>query len=300
MEVYEYIEGYEIDEQYVDNMRFTIDFDSKTIEELVGQIIVKGERRSQYICFECPRYYDGVDLADVTKKIQVLYLTDHGSSDIVYAINAMKSDEIIRFGWLLPASACSNAGKLYFAVEFCGDNYMLKTLTYTAVVEESLDDNVVPEPTEQSWYITIRQQCEEALSDLNTQFESVSSTNSTLTAYFPSEYAQLISADEDAITLTVSGKNLFGVDESTEIACKVGDVIEVGAGTKTIEWNNENGYEFTIKPYNIKQAMYVLAQQKGGKTLAGLADYFVEVPYGAVGISGTVNEWTTLNVDPIG
>lgn len=155
---YEWVEGYE-NGTYTDNMIFEVDASTKTVAKITNQVLVTGEDRSQFIRFQMPRYYDGVDLS--TKSIQIIYQTESKYSDINAAICVERNDESLRFGWLVPREACYDAGILSFSLEFVGEDYVLKTITCDTEVFDGLNGGeIIPEPVEQAWYVELQQRCD--------------------------------------------------------------------------------------------------------------------------------------------
>lgn len=169
---YEAIEGYNHDNDYSDEVVFKVDVKSKTITPVKDQTLIAGECNSQYIAFEIPRYYDGIDLSE--KKIQVLYISPDGHTDINKVINAQRSEDTLQFGWVVPGEALTSAGILAFSIEFAGDKYALKTRTIEKEIFDGMTgSDVVPEPLEQEWYIQIQSRCEDLLNEVDTLKESV-------------------------------------------------------------------------------------------------------------------------------
>ena len=162
-ETWEKVSGYDWI-NYTDDAIFEIDHDNKTIQHLDGQTIVYGEAKSQYIRFNIDRYYDGIDLSD--KDIRVVWKNTAKNGDINAVVNVERSEDGLRFGWLVPAGACQCNGKVSFDIEFTNEDetYVLKTRTYDMRVFGALDaGSVVPEPVGKEWYVTIQERCNTAL-----------------------------------------------------------------------------------------------------------------------------------------
>ena len=158
---YEWVDGYE-NGVYTDDMIFEVNKDTKQLQVITNQVMVSGENKSQFIRFQMPRYYDGIDLS--TKNIQIIYITESGFSDINSAICVERNDENLRFGWLVPAAASYDVGVLSFSIEFVGDDYVLKTRVTNVEVYDGLNGGeVIPEPEEQNWYIELQQRCDYVL-----------------------------------------------------------------------------------------------------------------------------------------
>lgn len=138
-----------------DDAVFDIDSKTKSIQVLVEQPIVAGENKSQFIKFQMGRYYDAIDLTAM--QVNIVFLSPAGNHGISAAVNTEYSEDAIRFGWLVPYEACPEKGKLYFAVEFVGADYTLKTTAGCTNVLDSISDRgIVPEPVEQEWYIVLQ------------------------------------------------------------------------------------------------------------------------------------------------
>ena len=158
---WEVVPGYD-NSTFSDDLIFEIDHKTKEIEPITEQVMVSGEDSSQFIRFVMPRYYDGVDLSE--KSIQIIYLSAEESSDINAARCVERNDEQIRFGWLVPAAACYEVGTLSFSVEVVGEDYVWKTKTYDIEVFDGLNGGeVIPEPTEKTWYIELQERCDHVL-----------------------------------------------------------------------------------------------------------------------------------------
>ena len=158
---YEPVPGYEAGD-YTDSMIFRVDQATKQIEVITNQPLISGENRSQFIRFEMPRFYDGIDLG--TKSIQIIYMTESGFSDINAAVCVEQNDENMRFGWIVPGAASYDVGRLTFGIEFVSNDYVLKTRSVEVEVFDGLNGGeIVPEPREQNWYIELQQRCDYVL-----------------------------------------------------------------------------------------------------------------------------------------
>ena len=167
---YEWVDGYD-NGTYTDDMIFEVDKDTKRLQVITSQVMVSGENKSQFIRFQMPRYYDGIDLSE--KNIQIIYITESGYSDINTAICVERNDENLRFGWLVPAAACYDVGTLAFSIEFVGDDYVLKTRACEVEVFDGLNGGeIIPEPTEKAWSIELQQRCDYVLNQANAAKEA--------------------------------------------------------------------------------------------------------------------------------
>ena len=159
---------------FQDDAVFNIDFKTKTVQVLVEQPIVAGENLSQFIKFQAPRFYDAIDLTEMM--VNILYVSPAGNKGISAAVNTEYSDDMIRCGWLVPYAACPQKGTLHFVLEFVGADYTLKTtIANTPVLDSINDEDVVPEPVEQAWYITLQADVSAALQEAQTALGRIES-----------------------------------------------------------------------------------------------------------------------------
>lgn len=160
-DIYEYIDGYDRTD-YTDDMIFEVSSEDKSIAMIKGQILISGERNSQYIAFKMPRYYDGIDLSK--KNIEIIYVTETSKSDINKAVNVRRNDDTLLFGWIVPGGALTDPGTLSFCIEFAGDEYVMKTMPVEVEVYDGMNgSDIMVEPTEQVWYMQIQNLCSETL-----------------------------------------------------------------------------------------------------------------------------------------
>lgn len=161
-EVYEYMDGYDHSNRYSDDMIFEVSKEDKSISVIRKQTLISGERNSQYIAFQMPRYYDGIDLSE--KNIEVIYVTETGISDINKVINVRRNEEYLLFGWVVPGGALQDPGTLSFCIEFAGDEYVMKTMPVEVEVFDGMNgSDIMVEPTGQVWYMQIQNLCSETL-----------------------------------------------------------------------------------------------------------------------------------------
>lgn len=161
-EVYEYMDGYDHSNRYSDDMVFEVSKEDKSISIIRKQTLISGERNSQYIAFQMPRYYDGIDLSE--KNIEVIYVTETGISDINKVINVRRNEEYLLFGWVVPGGALQDPGTLSFCIEFAGDEYVMKTMPVEVEVFDGMNgSDIMVEPTGQVWYMQIQNLCSETL-----------------------------------------------------------------------------------------------------------------------------------------
>lgn len=222
---YEWVDGY-ANGTYTDDMIFRVDKDTKQLEVITDQPMVSGENKSQFIRFEMPRYYDGVDLS--TKSIQIIYITESGYSDINAAICVERNDENLRFGWLVPAAASYDVGVLSFSIEFVSSDYVLKTRVCDVEVFDGLNGGeLIPEPEEQNWYIELQQRCDYVL-DAADDAKTAAAGSATAAAGSASDAAGIKTAVDTtkglidaALTALTAALEQIGVNK-TDIATLVG------------------------------------------------------------------------------
>ena len=105
--------------EYSDNKYSYVDED-KNITVDPTQINLSQEENSQFIPFEIPRYYDGIDLKD--KIIQIHYINADGDEDFDNVVNVQYNNEKIRFAWLIDAGVTYLPGEVSFEIRATGTN----------------------------------------------------------------------------------------------------------------------------------------------------------------------------------
>ena len=126
------------------------------------------ESNSQYIPFQMPRYYDGMDLMKMV--ITIHYCTSQGYEDYKDPINVSYSSDTIKFGWLIDKNATAHEGILQFEVHATGvnsheDEYLWITkINNQLTILKSLHGNGVTEP-DQSWTNSFFEQINEKVGE---------------------------------------------------------------------------------------------------------------------------------------
>ena len=134
---------------------FSIVDDSKNISVNEKQLNLTQETNSQFIPFELSRYYDGIDLMEMSFRIH--YVNAEGGEHYSTPINVTYSENKIRFGWLVDEYATALEGDLTFEIvangtNEKGQNYIWKTRPNGKVnILKSLSGNGVIKPDE-DWY----------------------------------------------------------------------------------------------------------------------------------------------------
>ena len=162
-------------QDYTDTAVFEVNPDTKQIALITGQALVAGEKDSQYISFLMPRYWDGIDISDKSFNIEyALAGTYYGTSE---AVNAEMTSEQVRFGWIVPETACAISGTLLFVLKITSEGYVLKTQIAEHPVFKTINvEDVVPEPTKEAWYREFQTRVDSAISEAETAVETAQAT----------------------------------------------------------------------------------------------------------------------------
>jgi len=157
------ISGY-ASNNYSDTMIFEVDGATKKLQKISGQTLIAGEQNSQYIRFMMPRYWDGIDVSE--KSISIVYGLAGQYYGETAAISAERTDDSLRFGWVVPQEACCIAGTLLFVLVIKDSTYVLKSQITDVPVLKSINlDDVIPEPSKETWYKDFQKRVEITLSD---------------------------------------------------------------------------------------------------------------------------------------
>ncbi len=241
METFVNVSGYNNDNDFVDEYIVDIDFDTKEIGDIENQVLVAGENLSQYIGFECGRYYDGIDLS--AKAIDFLWIGVTGFSDATPAINVSRSEEHLRFAFLIPGEAIPETGEMQFCVEFIGTDYILKTQPKALEVKEGLvGSDLVPEPSGEAWYQEFQaawQQMQENATIASTSAASAAEDAESAAADADRAEAQVSDATDAATAASGYLQQLLNLYPSSYVA----SVVAVTGGIKV---TYANGNEQTI------------------------------------------------------
>ena len=152
-EGFEKSDKYKWYDQYADDKISYIDSD-KNITVDATQINLTQEENSQYIPFEMGRYYDGIDLMQMTLQVHFVNSQDYEGFDDV--INVSYSDSKIRFAWLIDDRATYLEGDLIFEIIARGSveekNYVWRTRPNGKLnILKSLAGNGYIQPSDE-WY----------------------------------------------------------------------------------------------------------------------------------------------------
>ena len=147
-------------DNYEDTDYSTVD-NNRSITVSGTQANVTQEDNGQIVPFEMPRYYDGIDLMQMT--IQVHYLNADNEENYAAPINVSYSDSKIRFGWLLSDNATAKDGTLSFELMASGavtipnsgttKSYLWRSQPNGKLtVIKSLAGKKMTDPTGDDWY----------------------------------------------------------------------------------------------------------------------------------------------------
>lgn len=119
---------------------------------------ISNENNAQYIPFEMDRYYQGIDLMDMT--LQIYFVNEKMGANKSTPINVSYSENRIKFGWLVDRNATFVSGQLLFEIRAYGtvgegemkEDYIWKThINSQITILKSLLGTDIFKPT-QDWY----------------------------------------------------------------------------------------------------------------------------------------------------
>ena len=233
-----------------------------------SQINISQESKSQFIPFEMPRYYDGIDL---TKMAISIHFTNsdkqHAASP---AVNVQYNNDKIRFAWLVDANATHIDGNLQFEIHADGaisDNtgksyeYRWKskpTDKFNIVKSLCQEPNCEPVVVNSDWVqeivknvaTAVAEEIKDIQVDLSNYYtktevdEKVANVNVDLTGYATEQYVQ------DAIAAADVPNNLSDLadDENHRVV----------TDTEKATWNAKSDFsgsynDLTDKPTNVSE-----------------------------------------------
>lgn len=245
-EIYEYVDGYDNANDYSDTLVFKVSQKDKSIETIKEQPLLTGEQNSQYIRFELPRYYDGIDLSE--KSIEVIYIAPDSSGDINKVINVQRSENTIQFGWVVPGPALLTSGVLAFCIEFVSDGYTLKTRQIELEVIDCMDGSaVVPEPVEQEWYVLLREEfaaVKKSVSDGKALVATAITDKGVAT-----ESTDSFETMADNIGQIKTGEEEYQITSGTSLSEEITDDYIITSG---ISWSEDGTDGYDISVANVK------------------------------------------------
>lgn len=116
---FEYVHGYSrVD--HSDTKYSTVDANKNIVMD-PGQINITQESNSQYIPFKMPRYYDGIDLSQMTIIIRYARTSDNSNTGYTCeVVNVQRNYDTLRFGWLISDTITAKTGDIKFQIEASG------------------------------------------------------------------------------------------------------------------------------------------------------------------------------------
>lgn len=123
-------EEYKQYKKYEDE-KFSYVNEMKEITVDSSQVNLTQEENSQYIPFEMPRYYDGIDLMNML--IQIHFVNPSNREWYVLPVDVSYNSTKIRFHWLIDQYVTSREGTVTFEIVLTGknekdENYLWRTL----------------------------------------------------------------------------------------------------------------------------------------------------------------------------
>lgn len=253
---------------YWDDKYSSID-ELKNIKLDDSQINITQEKNSQFIPFQMPRYYDGVDLLDMM--LQVHFVNKDGDENYATPVNVTYNEDTIRFGWLIDENVTAVDGEVDFEITATGSNEkgqsyvwksrpngklnILKALTGNGMIEPSsdwyqsfvalMDEKVASAAAQANSAAQSAQQAQQAVADVDNKISAAASgIKSEIQNDLDANYAKKteLNALSDKV-LGMDGLANFGVDydsEANSLTFKNGE-----AEIKKITLNSDPSVEWT-------------------------------------------------------
>ena len=232
---------------YTDDLIFEVDWENKELQKILGQTLIAGEENSQYIRFQMGRYYDGIDLSE--KQIYIVFSLEKSYFGKTLAVSIERSAENIRFGWIVPKTACAVNGTLEFYLKFQDIGYVLKTKSTKVQVEESKEESdLIPEPTRETWYEEFQERVAESIA-------AAEGAVSTATDIMQRAEAAVSSAESSAGSAAESEQSAEEYARKAQVnygsPLRAGTAAEMAdAGRVYVYAGSEEGYTFGHWYYN--------------------------------------------------
>ena len=253
---------------YRDDKYSSID-ELKNIKLDDSQINITQEKNSQFIPFQMPRYYDGVDLLDMM--LQVHFVNKDGDENYATPVNVTYNSDTIRFGWLIDENVTAVDGEVDFEITATGSNEkgqsyvwksrpngklnILKALTGNGMIEPSsdwyqsfvslMDEKVANATAQANAAAQSAQQAQQAVADVDNKISAAASgIKSEIQSDLDANYAK--KTELNALSDKVNGLDglaNFGVDydsDANSLTFKNGE-----AEIKKITLNSDPSAEWT-------------------------------------------------------
>ena len=152
---YEIVSGYDQYSQYIDEKYSTVD-DNKNITMDSSQINITQESNSQYIPFRIPRFYDGIDLSEMTFCVRYSDKLTGGNPGEYPVVNVKRNSQYICFGWLIDDKLTKTPGEYIFEIRATGQIgdlvYAWSTRPNGKInILQGIDINGAIEPSDSGW-----------------------------------------------------------------------------------------------------------------------------------------------------
>lgn len=253
---------------YRDDKYSSID-ELKNIKLDESQINITQEKNSQFIPFQMPRYYDGVDLLDMM--LQVHFVNKDGDENYATPVNVTYNSDTIRFGWLIDENVTSVDGEVDFEITATGSNEkgqsyvwksrpngklnILKALTGNGMIEPSgdwyqsfvslMDEKVASAAAQANAAAQSAQRAQQAVADVDNKISAAASgIKKEIQSDLDANYAK--KTELNALSDKVNGMDglaNFGVDydsDANSLTFKNGE-----AEIKKITLNSDPSAEWT-------------------------------------------------------
>lgn len=152
---YEIVSGYDQYSQYIDEKYSTVD-NNKNITMDSSQINITQESNSQYIPFRIPRFYDGIDLSEMTFCVRYSDKLTGGNPGEYPVVNVKRNSQYICFGWLIDDKLTKTPGEYIFEIRATGQIgnlvYAWSTRPNGKInILQGIDINGAIEPSDSGW-----------------------------------------------------------------------------------------------------------------------------------------------------
>lgn len=319
---YESVEGYTQYSQYTDDKYSMVDT-NKNITMDSSQINITQEKNSQYIPFQMPRFYDGIDLSarEMTISIRCSDKLTGGTPHEYNVINVKRNSSYIRFGWLIDEAVTIKPGDYIFEIRVVGQ---VGDLTYAWAtrpngkinVLQGIDQDDFVEVTDRGWMTSFEVRIQNWVNEA--QHYALEASKSAAKIDVESISNDVIAKVTDNFINTTSLKNYY---TKTQTDTKISDSLKpINAAINSI--SSLSNLQATYDNKTGKLALTDKSKSVGKNELAsvtinGLAN--LSVTYTAVDGAGQLTfmngsskmfdvnigsidpsaEWVTTNITPI-